>query len=328
MTRRHLLALGAVPLLSRAAAPAYKMGVATTCYLTAARPKDAYAFLEHCHALGAAGIQANLNGDVSRLRARADELGMYLEGMVSLPRAAGTDAFERAMQDAKTCGALCVRTAALSGRRYETFNSMDDWNGFVLQTRKSLDAALPIAERHRVPIALENHKDRTADELVDLLRGYSSEFLGVCLDFGNNISLLDDPWETIVKLAPYAVSTHVKDMAVAPYDEGFLLAEVLLGQGLLDLPRALDTIRSVRPKTRFTLEMITRDPLKVPCLGEKYWATFPGRDARVLARALTLARKNARSLPTISQLSRDAQLRLEEENVKACLQYAQEKLSL
>ena len=328
MTRRHLLALGAVPLLTRAATPACKMGIATTSYLTAARPNDAYAFLEHCLSLGAAGIQANLNGDARRLRARADEFGMYLEGMVSLPRAAGTDVFERAMQDAKTCGALCVRSAALGGRRYETFHSMDDWNGFVLQTKKSLDAAIPIAERHHLPIALENHKDRTADELVDLLRGYSSEFLGVCLDFGNNISLLDDPWETIAKLAPYAVSTHVKDMAVAPYDEGFLLSEVLLGQGLLDLPRALDTVRRARPKTRFTLEMITRDPLKVPCLDEKYWATFPGRDARVLARALTLAHKNTKPLPTIAQLSKDAQLRLEEENVTACLQYAKEKLGL
>ena len=319
MTRRHLLALGASTFFARAAATS-KMGIATTSYLTAGRPRDAYAFLEHCHELGAAGIQANLNGDPRRLRARADEFGMYLEGMVSLPKTNDTQAFERALQDAKACGALSVRSAALGGRRYETFNSLEDWKGFSAQTRKSLDLAVPIAERYKLPIALENHKDHTVDELVALLRSYSSEHLGVCLDFGNNMALLDDPWETIVKLAPYAVSTHVKDMAVAPYEEGFLLSEVLLGTGLLDLQRALETVRRARPQTRFNLEMITRDPLKVPCLTDKYWATFPGRDARVLARALMLARQKAsrQPLPTVSQLSHDAQLKAEEDNVIAC----------
>jgi len=41
---------------------------------------------------------------------------------------------------------------------------------------------------------MENHKDWTLEDMLRVLRPISSEYLGVCVDFGNNISLLDDPW--------------------------------------------------------------------------------------------------------------------------------------
>ena len=72
-----------------------------------------------------------------------------------------------------------------------------------------------------------------------------------------------------------AFTTHFKDMGVEEYREGFLLSEVPLGTGVLDLPRVIRTLRAAHPEIRFNLEMITRDPLEVPCLAVVYWATFP-----------------------------------------------------
>jgi sugar phosphate isomerase/epimerase len=63
-----------------------------------------------------------------------------------------------------------------------------------------------------VPLAIENHKDWTADEMAALMKEKASRWLGVCLDTGNNIALLDDPMATVEALAPYAISTHIKDM--------------------------------------------------------------------------------------------------------------------
>lgn len=311
--------------------PASKMGIATTSYMTVWKPKDTYEFLEHCHALGAAGIQASINGDLQKIRARAEQAGMYIEAMVSLPKSDDLSAFEHSLQNARTVGAICLRAGCLSGRRYETFSSLDEWQQFVAQSHRSIEAALPLLEKYKIPLALENHKDWTVDELVSLIKKYSSEYLGVCLDFGNNISLLDDPMEVVEKLAPYAFSTHVKDMGVEPYEDGFLLSEVPLGKGFLDLPRIVAMIRQARPKIRFSLEMITRDPLRVSCLTDKFWVTFPDRNGRYLARTLKLVQKEGnrtQSLPYLSKLSRDDQRRLEEDNVKACLQYGREKLGL
>jgi len=90
-------------------------------------------------------------------------------------------------------------------------------------------------------------------------------------------------------------------------------------------------VRSARPKTRFMLEMITRNPLKVPCLTEKYWATFPDRNGAYMAKTLKVVQKQGHRLQTLQRvdgLDRQAQLRLEDDNVKTCLHYAREKLAL
>ncbi|MDE0125096.1 MAG: hypothetical protein OXN97_11025 [Bryobacterales bacterium] len=74
------------------------------------------------------------------------------------------------------------------------------------------------------------------------------------------VSLLEDPLETAGPFAPYATAVHLKDMGVEAYEDGFLLAEVPFGGGCLDLEAVVDAIRTVRPKVRFTLEVINRDP--------------------------------------------------------------------
>src|SRR6185312_5611849 len=102
----------------------------------------------------------------------------------------------------------------------------------------------------------ENHKDYRSGELVDLLKRLSSRHVGVCVDTGNSIALLENPVDTVRMLAPHAFTVHLKDMAVAEYDEGFLLAEVALGEGFLDLPKLIALLREARPDIRFNLEMI------------------------------------------------------------------------
>jgi sugar phosphate isomerase/epimerase len=332
--RKMLLAsLGGIGTAAGAASLGTTMGLATTSFMTAAKPKDALEFLEYSHSLGAGGIQASLRTAESeyarRLRGRAGELGMYVEVMAGLPKG-DTVEFERVVVAAKEAGALCIRTACLGGRRYETFSSLDEWKRFVADSHARIRAALSIAEKHRIAVALENHKDWTAEELVGLVRQYQSEYLGVCLDTGNNIALLDAPLETVDRLAPYAISTHLKDAALEEDDDGFLLADVPLGEGILDLEAMVARIRAARPATRFSLEMITRNPLHVPCLTETYWATFPERNGSYLARTLALvrARKPATPLPRVDQLDAAALRALEEENVKKCIAYARDKLGL
>ena len=64
------------------------------------------------------------------------------------------------------------------------------------------------------------------------------------------------------------------------YEEGFLMADVPLGQGCLDLQAMVDILRKAKPGMKFSLEMLTRDPLKIPCLTDKYWASFVGVSGR------------------------------------------------
>jgi sugar phosphate isomerase/epimerase len=350
ISRRNFFSAAAAPLVVaafspclQAAAPLSKLGIASTSFMGAEigsgqspnaprpagppRARDAYEFLEKCHALGAGGIQTQLNGDLARLRARAEELGMYLEGMVSIPRNGDMSMLAKSLADAKAAGASVVRAAMLSGRRYETFATLAEWQQWVAQSHTALKAALPVIEKHKVIVAIENHKDWTLEDLLALLKTYQSEYLQVCLDFGNNLALLDDTQELVEALAPYTKSTHIKDMGVRPYEDGFLLSEVPLGAGILDLPKIVATLQKANPRVKFSLEMITRDPLKVPCLTEQYWEVFPGRGGKYLAQTVKLvnARASRAPLPTVSQLTREERAKVEAENINVCLRYVNEK---
>jgi hypothetical protein len=118
-------------------------------------------------------------------------------------------------------------------------------------------------------------------------------------------------------------------MAVQEYDEGFLLSEVPLGDGFLDLKRMLDTLRRARPDIRINLEMITRDPLKVPVLGAKYWASLADVPAQDLASTWALVRRHPprKPLPRVSGLSQDEHLKFEEDNVRASLEFGRRELA-
>jgi sugar phosphate isomerase/epimerase len=315
------------------------MGVVLYSYSLRARADkargfaDPLRFLAFCHERGAEGVQLPIGaGDaryVKALREAQDRLGMYLEGSIGLPRdRTDADRFEAEVRTAREAGVSILRTVQMGGRRYETFTSREAYDAFRRQAWQSLQRALPILDRHKVRLAVENHKDLRTAELVDLMRKLASELVGVCVDLGNNLALLDDPLGTVQALAPWALTCHLKDMAVAEYPGGFLLAEVPLGEGILDLPRMAALLRKARPGIRFGLEMITRDPLKVPCLEEGYWATFadvPGRD---LARTLALVRRRRTKAPLarISTLGRDEQLAREDSNVRRSLAFARERL--
>lgn len=260
--------------------PRYSLGLAATSYLSVWQSIDTLEFLEHAHRFGAAGIHAVINNDPEKIRARAEQFEMYVEAMVPLPSNGSTVQLEQSLKDAKAAGASALRAACLGTRRYETFKTKEAWQAHVAASRRSLDAAVPMLDKFKIPLGLENHKDWRSDEFLELLRQYSSEYFGVCLDFGNNISLMERPMETIEALAPFTVSTHVKDIAVGACEGGFLLLEVVLGQGLIDLKQAVTWIRQARPATRFSLEMITRSPLIIPMIGDDYLETFTHEQAR------------------------------------------------
>jgi sugar phosphate isomerase/epimerase len=284
---------------------------------------------------GAAGIQTGIGMRgaeyLKRLRNALEQLEMYLEGTVALPKNDGDVArFDGELRVAVEAGATVVRTVCMNGRRYEVYDAAEQFRQFADQAWKSLQLAEPVAARHKIRLAVENHKDWRIDEMMGWLKRLSSEHVGVCLDTGNSIALLEEPHEVVEAYAPWTFTTHFKDMGVAEYDEGFLLSEIPLGRGYLDLPRVVATIHKAHPEARLNLEMITRDPLRIPCLTKKYWATMGAVPGSVLAETLADVRRHRypQPLPVVSGLEHRAQLDVEAANVTASLDYAREKLKL
>ena len=288
-------------------------------------------FLKHCRELGAGGMQANLGVlDRDRVRALRDfagEHGLFIDGIVSPPRDQGDLArFEAEMRTASEVGALAVRTVVMPGRRYEQFRSLAEFRDAAGRAQRILELARPIVERHRVRLAVENHKDQRIDERIALYRRLGSEFIGACLDTGNNVALLEDPYAVVDALAPHAFTVHFKDQALREYEDGFLLGDLPLGQGCFDLPRMAGALRRAKPGIRFVLELLTRDALRVPCLTDAYWTTMPTVSGSELARTLRMVRHATKEVQQVSTLPLEKQLALEDANLAASLRYARERL--
>jgi len=286
--------------------------------------KDALTFLEYAHSIGAGGVQVTIGqrdaAYTGKLRERCEQWDVFLEAQASLPADESAIArFTAEVESAKAAGATIMRTAMLSGRRYETFNTAADFEAFRAKSWKSLTLAEPIAKKHGVRLAVENHKDWLIPELVEMIRKISSDHVGICVDTGNSIALLEDPMAVIDAYAPFAFTTHVKDMGVTEYERGFLLSEVPLGAGFLDIARIIKTIERANPKIRWNLEMITRDPLEIPYLTDKYWATLKTLPARQLAECVGMVRAHPQNLPRVSQFSEAEKLKAEDDNVRQSL---------
>ena len=287
--------------------------------------------LDHVRDLGVGALQTLVGGWTSefagKVRATCESYGMKLEGSITLPKNESDVArFEQEVRIAKEAGAMILRSA-IGGRRYELFSSLEDFKHWKDGAFKSMQLAEPVARRQRVKMGIENHKDFHAAELAEMLGRLSSPHLGACVDTGNNIALLEDPMTVVETLAPYAVTTHIKDMAVQETTTGFLLSEVPLGEGILDLPRMLALLEKANPQVDYHLEMITRDPLDIPCLKPTYWATFPDQPGTDLARTLTMVReRKAAKLPKTTGLNIEETLDFEEANIVKCLRQAGDKL--
>jgi 3-oxoisoapionate decarboxylase len=294
-------------------------------------------FVDYCHSLGLGGAETGLSSNDSEaarsLRKKLESYNMRAILNVSLRTRAELPRFEAEVKAAKEAGAYGLRTA-MTSRHYEQFDSFDAFKANFERCQKTIEAAEPILRKHQMRLAMENHKGWRSAEQAAWMKRLASEWVGVHLDFGNNLAFCEDPMQTLRTLEPYILSCHIKDMAVEKYEDGFLLSEVPLGDGFLDLKQMVHILRRKNPDMAFDLEMITRDPLKIPVFTDKYWATFDDAyspfPARDLAKTLAFvsAHPPKKPLPRTTGLSRTQQLDLEDANNLQSIVYARQYLEL
>lgn len=97
--------------------------------------------------------------------------------------------------------------------------------------------AVKVAEDYDVILAVENHIDYTSDECKELLDRVDSPYLGLNLDTGNFLRLLDDPVDGAAKLADRVYATHIKDLKPVKgvnAKEWYFFSSTPVGDGLVD----------------------------------------------------------------------------------------------
>jgi sugar phosphate isomerase/epimerase len=272
---------------------------------------DAFQLLEYAAGLGLDNVhfseRANLASlDEEYLRAlkrRADELGLQIElGMGSFDRYASTFRAELG-SGAEQLGALLHAAAVVGSPVVRCFlGSQTERLGpvplaqHVEECVRTLRAVAPLARELGVKLAVENHGgvDLLARELRALVEAAGPDCVGVCLDTGNPAYAAEDPLLTTEVLAPYVVTTHVRDTRVWATERGAMAQWAPMGQGDVDLPRILAILAERAPGVPIDLEIITGTPPRDLPYWEpesEFWRMFPDMLAQDFARFVALAQR-------------------------------------
>jgi len=143
-----------------------------------------------------------------------------------------------------------------------------------------------------VKFAVEVHKDLQAWEFKMFLDEIGPEFVGIYLDTGNPVFVLEDPLLTVDVLAPYALTVHLRDSIVYEHPRGVAVHWVPLGEGIVDFHAVMEIVRRKCPDVYVYAKPITGRPAEVlPYLEPDYWKSYPKARANELARFLALAKK-------------------------------------
>lgn len=143
-----------------------------------------------------------------------------------------------------------------------------------------------------IKIGLETHGDLQAWEVRDLIEEAGKDFVGATIDTGNPVTLAEDPLLTLETLAPYALTTHIRDSVVFEHPRGAVYQWVALGEGSIDYVRFFERFRELCPNVAAQLEILTGGPPRVvPYLEPDFWKAFPKTKASEFARFVALAKK-------------------------------------
>lgn len=242
--------------------------------------------LNHVKALGLGGIffssildmSPTLDlGQLREIRARADELGLYLEsGLGKINPYCSAEAPElRAIGDGDIIAGLTrmMEASAAIGCRelwvspgnfkpafrgrlaVDRFRTDVTWDEQLLATEKVLRKLAPAARAMGIHMNIETHDEITSFEILRLIEAVGQDCVGVVLDTANMLQRGESPVLATQRLAPFVRQTHIKDAYVARAAGGFDFQPRSCGEGIVDFAAILPILAAVNPTLNLSLEI-------------------------------------------------------------------------
>ncbi|HSU53038.1 MAG TPA: sugar phosphate isomerase/epimerase [Candidatus Dormibacteraeota bacterium] len=179
-----------------------------------------------------------------------------------------------------------------------------------------------------IKIAIENHAgDMQAWELVDLIEAAGKEYVGATLDSGNATWTMEDPLASLETLAPYVLSTGIRDSMVWEYEEGATVQWTAMGEGLVDWKVYFEKFAALCPNAPVNLEIISGFPKPVPYLKANFWKEWPRAKAADFAKFLSMA-KRGKPLERHKSPDPKAEQEYQKSELERSLKYCKQRLGL
>ena len=268
---------------------------------------DAFQQLDYCAAHGVQVVHFSEprligsleRGHLQRVRAHADSLGLDIEvGMLSICPTSGIfdampgtadEQLARMIDAAVVVGSPLVRCVLGNTFDRRTPGGIDRHIDEVLQVLRRVRSRVIDAG---VKIALENHSgDMQARELKALVETAGMDFVGVCIDSGNASWAIEDPHLTLETLAPYVLTSHMRDSVLWNTPAGVVAQWTRMGDGNIDLAGYIRTYVERCPGRAVSLELIMHRQRTFDYHDPEFWIPYRATPAWEFSRFLTRAER-------------------------------------
>lgn len=246
---------------------------------------DAFQYLDYCAKWNAKVVHfseirflGSLEDDhVKKVGDHARNLGIELEiGMRSICPTATTFDPKQGTAEEQLTKVIRAATIAKSNLVRAFLGTMADRKTGIEQhidnTVKVLRSVRSRALDAGLKIAIENHAgDMQARELKTLIEAAGKDFVGACLDSGNPVWVLEDPNLTLDTLAPYVLTSHIRDSYLWNTNEGTTVRWVRMGEGNIGITQFLPRFMELCPGRTMSLEIIVTGPRPFNWRKSEFW---------------------------------------------------------
>jgi sugar phosphate isomerase/epimerase len=237
--------------------------------------------------------------NLKAVRAHAEELGIEVEiGMLSIcPTSTIFDKSKGMAEEQLTRMAAAARIVGSRIVRCVLGTSADRTSATPLEANIENTVQVLHNVRSRImdaglKVAIENHAgDMQAREVKMLIEEAGKDFVGSCLDSGNPLWTIEDPHLTLETLAPYVLTSHVRDTSLWNTPQGIAVAWTRMGDGNIGIADYIREYAAKCPGRPLSLEIIVTGPRYFNYRDPKFWDAYRKDPAWEFARFLALADK-------------------------------------
>lgn len=232
------------------------------------------------------------------LKQFAAENNLYLEwggaqhiprDMVSWQKKDISKINQKSAVEAQKLGTRIVRSCSGGLMRWNPENPATEI--LLHETANALKSQRQMLMDHNVILAIETHFEFTTFELLKIFEYCETEpgeYLGICLDTMNLLTMLENPVFATERILPWIVSTHIKDGGLLFTSEGLKSFVTEIGCGAVEIEKILRRLFSLDREVHLSIEDHGGD-FNIPIFNPTFLSRFPDLNTNELASLTRIA---------------------------------------
>jgi sugar phosphate isomerase/epimerase len=210
-------------------------------------------------------IRANFTSSyLHDVRKMGADLGLYLEWgngqhvPMDLNTFTKKDIFlsnRKAVDEAYALGAKIIRSCSGGLMRWK--HDAPDTEVLLKQAATELKKQAQIFRDNGVILAIETHFEFTTFELLrlfEMCETLPGDWLGICLDTMNLLTMLEEPLAATERVLPWIVSTHIKDGGILAGEDGITTFPSPFGKGIVNFESIIKLLQPLDNEINLSVE--------------------------------------------------------------------------